>query len=231
MRRSLPLVLGLAAGAALFTACRDSAVAPHDAASPVRLDVAPVSFAQLASSSDGVQFTVTIDPKRETVYSDGITTVRFPAASICDPATSSYGPGTWDQSCAAATSPISLPVTLSLRNSRLHVEFGRDLRFVPSSDPARHVTLTVNNPAVAYTSESLRRYAIFYVPSGSSTLVDEAATDPSVVTVVRRSEGKVVRRLKHFTGYNVHLGIYDDCEPGVDDGCYKSPPEGTVTTQ
>ena len=229
MRRSLPVVLGLAAGAALFTACRDSAVAPQDAASPVRLDVAPVSFAQLAGSTGGVSVTVTIDPRRETIYSDGINTVRFPAGSICDPATSSYGAGTWDQPCAAATAPISLPITLSLRSSRLHVEFGRDLRFVPSSDPARHVTLTVSNPAVAYTSESLRRYAVFYVPSGSSTLIDEAAADPSVVTVVRRSEGTVVRRLKHFTGYNVHLGIYDDCEPGVDDGCYETPPEGTVT--
>lgn len=230
MRRSLPLVLALAAGAALFTACRDSAVAPQDAASPVQLDVAPVSFAQLEEGTGGASFTVTIDPRRETIYSDGINTVRFPAASICDPATSSYGAGTWDQPCAAATSPISLPVTLSLRNSRLHVEFGRDLRFVPSSNPARHVTLTVHNPAVAYTSESLRRFAIFYVPSGTSTLIDEAAGDPSLVTVINRGAGTVVRRLKHFTGYNVYLGIYDDCEPGVDEGCTENP-EGTVAVQ
>lgn len=227
MRRSASLVLGLAAGAAFFAACREAAVAPHDASSPLVPDVTPVSFSQLSRSTDGVTYTVTIDPRRETVFSDGINTVRFPAGSICDPATSSYGPGTWDQPCAAASSAIALPVTLSLRSNRLHVEFGRDLRFVPTSDPARYVTLTVKNPAVSTTTDDLRRFAIFYVPTGSTQLIDEGATDASLVTVIKRSEGKVVRRLKHFTGYNLHLGIYDDCTPGVDDGCL---PMGTVTT-
>lgn len=228
MRRSLPLVLGLTAAAALFVACRDAAVAPHDAQAPIALNVPPISLAQLSSTAGGASITVTIDPRRENVYSDGINTVRFPAGSICDPATSSYGPGTWDAPCTAATSPIELPITVSLVNSRLQIDFGRDLRFVPSADPSQHVTLTIKNPAVTNTTEDLARYAIFYVPSGTSTLIDEGRSDPSLVTVVSRKDGTVSRRLKHFTGYNVHLGIWDDCEPGVDDGCLAEAPTGTV---
>lgn len=219
MRRSLPLVLGLTAGAALFAACRDAAVAPHDAQAPIALNVPPISLAQLSSTDGGASFTVTIDPRRENVYSDGINTVRFPAGSICDPATSSYGPGTWDAPCTPATSPIALPITVSLVNSRLNIDFGRDLRFVPSGDATRHVTLTISNPAVQYTSEDLGRYAVFYVAAGSAQLVDEGASDPSLITVVNRAEGTVVRRLKHFTGYNVHLGIVTDCTPYVDPDC------------
>lgn len=231
MRRSVSLVVGLLAGAAVFSACREAAVAPQDALAPLALNVPPVSLAELQSEPAGASFTVTIDPRRDNVYSDGINTVRFPAGSICDPATSGYGPALWDAPCAPATAPISLPVTVTLRSGRLHVEFGRDLRFAPSADPAKHVVLTISNPAVSSTSESLGRYAVFYVPDGTSSLVDEAVHDPSLVTIVKRAEGKVVRRLKHFTGYNVHLGIWTDCQPGVDDGCYASPPEGTVTTQ
>ena len=231
MRRSVSLVVGLLAGAAVFSACRDAALAPHEALAPVALDVPPVSLTELQGVPAGASFTVTIDPRRENIYSDGINTVRFPAGSICDPATSGYGPGMWDAPCTSATAPISLPVALTVRSGRLHVEFGRELRFAPSNDPARHVTLTVSNPAVASTSENLRRFAIFYVPSGTSTLVDEAVADPSLVTIVKRSEGKVVRRLKHFSGYNLHLGIWTDCTPGVDDGCYAQPPEGTIKTQ
>lgn len=229
MRRSVSLVVGLFAGAAVFSACRDAALAPHDALAPVALTVPAVSFTEL--QGEPASWTVTIDPRRDNVYSDGINTVRFPAGSICDPATSGYGPGMWDAPCTAATAPISLPVTLTVSGGRLHVEFGLHLRFAPSNDPAKHVVLTVANPAVTSTSESLRRYAIFHVPTGTSTLVDEGITDPSLVTIVKRSEGKIVRRLKHFSGYNLHLGIWTDCTPGVDDGCYEQPPEGTVVTQ
>jgi hypothetical protein len=231
MRRSVSLVVGLLAGVAVFSACREVTVAPHDVLTPVALNVPPVSFSELQGEPAGISFTVTLDPRRDNTYSDGINTVRFPAGSICDPATSGYGPGMWDAPCVSATAPITLPITLSIRGGRLHVEFGRDLRFAPSSDPAKHVVLTVSNPVVSYTSENLRRYAIFYVPTGTSSLLDESLADPSLVTIIKRSEGKVVRRLKHFTGYNLHLGIWTDCMPGIDDGCYAQPPEGTVKAQ
>lgn len=229
MRRSVSLVVGLLAGAAVFSACRDAAVAPHDALAPIELNVPPVSFTELQGTT--TSYTVTIDPRRDNVYSDGTTSVRFPAGSICDPATSGYGPGMWDAPCAPASAPISLPVTRTVRNGRLHLEFGRDLRFAPSSNPAKHVILTIDVPAVSTTTESLSRYAVFYVPTGTSTLIDESVTDASLVTIVKRSEGRVVRRLKHFTGYNVHLGIWTDCTPNVDDGCYEEPPEGSVQAQ
>lgn len=232
MRRTVLLALGVSASAAFFAACSDGSLAPQAAQSPVELNVPSISFDELQGAPGGASFTVTIDPRRDNVYSDGINSVRFPAGSICDPATSSYGAGTWDQPCAAATAPITLPINVSLRGGRLHLEFGRDLRFAPSADPARHVVLTVANPAVTTTSESLRRFAIFYVPAGTTTLVDEGAADASLVTVVNTTAGTLTRRLKHFSGYNVHLGTWDEnCEPGVDAYCYATPPEGYVKPQ
>lgn len=224
MRRTAHLVLGVTASALFFAACSDSTVAPHASLAPVELRVPPVSFTELQAAPGGVSFAVTIDPRRDNVYSDGINTVRFPAGSICDPATSSYGPGTWDQPCTPATSAITLPITLSITGSRMHVEFGKALRFVPSTDPARQVVLTMVSPSVAYTTEDLAKYAIFYVPESAPQLVDEGAADRSLVTIIDRSQGTLSRRLKHFSGYNVHLGIWDDCQPGIDDGCYTSEP-------
>lgn len=232
MRRTVFLALGVSASAVLFAACSDGSLAPQQSRSPVELNVPPVSFDELQGTASGVSVTVTIDPRRDNIYSDGINSVRFPAGSICDPATSSYGAGTWDQPCAPATASITLPVNVSLRSGRLHVEFGKHLRFVPSADPARHVVLSVRNPAVTTTSENLRRFAIFFVPSGTNTFIDEGAADPSQVTVVDQASGTLTRRLKHFSGYNVHLGMWDEnCEPGVDWYCLSAPPEGSIKPQ
>lgn len=231
MRRSVSLLFGLTAGAVFFAACRDAAVAPVQALAPVALRVPPVSLDEMASSSTTTSFSVTIDPTRENLYSDGVTSIRFPANSICDPATSSYGPETWDHPCTPASAAIELPITLSVTDGRLSMEFGRDLRFVPSSDAANHVVLTVAVPEVSTTTKSLKRFAIFWVPAGTTTLVDEGASDASLVTIVKKTDGVLVRRLKHFSGYNLSLGIYDDCDPDTDPNCAETAPEGTVTAQ
>lgn len=231
MRRSVSLLFGLTAGAVFFAACRDAAVAPVQPLAPVSLRVPPVSLEELESSSTAKSFSVTIDPTVENLYSDGVNSIRFPANSICDPATSSYGPATWDDPCTPAREVIELPITLSVTNGRLSIEFGRDLRFVPSSDAAGHVVLTVDVPEVATTTESVRRFAIFWVPGGTDTLVDEGASDASLITIVKQSEGLLVRRLKHFSGYNLSLGVYDDCDPNTDPNCVESAPEGTVEAQ
>jgi len=229
MRRSLLLVLGLSAGATLFAACGDLARAPSEPAArpPAVLAVPPIAL-NGGHRDTTVSFSVTIDPTVETVYSDGISTIRFPARSICDPATSTYGPSEWDAPCAPATAPITVPVSVVIKGGRMTLHFHKDLRFAPSADPTRQVMLTMNVPAVKE-SQNLRRFAIFWMPTGTMNLVDEARTDPSVVTRVNRSAGQLVRRLKHFSGYNVHLGIYTDCTPYVDDGCVTH--EGEVNGQ
>lgn len=207
-----------------------AASACHEAAAPVASEpavehvLAGVSYSATAGAT--FSFVVPVDPTRDNVYTDGTTTVRIPAGAICDPATSSYGPGTWDSPCTPAASLLRIPVTVRvLSPGRAVLHFGLDMRFVPTNDPARQVTMTVNAPAVKTTSENLRRFAIFWLPSGSDKVVDEAATDGSVVTVIDRTSGKLTRRLKHFSGYVIRDGgvagtcldpeasIHDDCVP------------------
>lgn len=219
MRRSIYLVLGLFAGAASFSACRDAAVAPTENASAVELNVPQVALSELAASQGGIRFWVTLDPRRTNTYSDGINAIRIPAGAICDPATSSYGPAHWDEPCVAATSPITLPVTLSMVNRRIVIHFGKDLRFMPSADPERQVQLVVNAPAVKSSTEPLSAFNILWIPSDQDRYVDESVTDPSLATIVDRSQGRIIRRLKHFSGYYVHLGRSSECEVGVDEGC------------
>lgn len=213
-----------------------AASACHEAAAPVASEpavehvLAGVSYNTSAGST--YSFAITVDPTRDNVYSDGTTTVRIPAGSICDPGTSSYGPGTWDSPCTPASSPLRVPVTVRvLSPGRAVLHFGLDMRFVPTSDPARQVTLTVNAPTVKTTTENLRRFAIFWLPTGSDRVVDEAVTDGSLVTVVDRTNGRLIRRLKHFSGYVIRdggvAGTCMDPNASVDDDCV---PAGEVTT-
>jgi hypothetical protein len=232
MRRTVPLVVGLALGTASFSACRDVAVSPSERSlQSVALNVPAVSLNELQASSEGVTYSLTVDPRKDNVYSDGINTIQIPAGSICDPATSSYGPEYWDSPCEPAISPIALEVTLTARDSNLVLYFDRDLRFVPSGNPAKHVVLTVAAPSTKTTTEPLRRFAVQWIPTGQRSLLDEGARDASLVTVVKRGEGRLVRRLKHFSGYYVHLGYSSpDCDPDVDEGCVERP-EGEVDEQ
>lgn len=217
MRRSVLLVLGLTAGAAFFTACRDATVAPS--AGSVALDVPRVQYDELAESSSGVTYHVTLDPTRDIVYSDGINSIRIPAGAICDPATSGYGPELWDAPCAPAREPIRLSIKLTAMDGGMVVHFGKDLRFAPTSDRTRQVVLTSDVPNVMDSSLPASAYTILWMPTGTQQLVDEGATDPTLATVVDRVEGRLTRRLKHFSGYYVNLGFQQQCDPAVDSTC------------
>jgi len=67
---------------------------------------------------------------------DGLYTLVFPANSVCDPATSSYGPGTWDQPCTTLADGQSVTVTATygFTNHGLSVDFSPALRFNPKTE-------------------------------------------------------------------------------------------------
>lgn len=219
MRRSSYLVLGLFAGAAFFSACRDVGVAPSASPSPIELDVPKVTFEEIAATEAGISFSVTIDPTRDNLYGDGINTFVLPAGSICDPRTSTYGPAHWDAPCTPATAAIHVPVTLSELNGRLVLHFETDLRFVPTNDPAKQVVLEVDAPEITLADGSASDFTILWIPSDSDRFVDEGSADPSLATIVDFTRGKLVRRLKHFSGYYVNLGYNSQCDPNVETEC------------
>ena len=121
--------------------------------------------------------------------------IEFPyqVGSICDPLLSSYGPGTWNDSCT----PLRTNITITARTwlnarGKLETDFQPALRFVPGL--SQSVTLLLKDPAVAGTRID------FCTLSGC---VDESIADPSVATRLDKLNGAVSRIIKHFSGYTV----------------------------
>jgi hypothetical protein len=136
------------------------------------------------------------DPKMDADFEIGLTNIiEFPnqVASICDPHTSSYGPGTWDSPCAAATQPVRIAAKSWVNAAgKIATDFQPALRFVPGR--TERVLLTLKDAARAGTRIDF---------CSAAGCVDEAAADPSLAAVLDASNGKVYRTIKHFSGYTV----------------------------
>lgn len=217
MTNNQRLLLSVLSLAVLAASCGREVSAPD---ATLAVDPQP----QLALK-DGAGYTAqfVIRGARGTVFTDGVNTLTFPAGSVCDPSKSSYGPGEWDKPCPALASDLTITVKTTVANGRVNLDFSPSIRF----NPRRPVTLVVKNDAIK-TVGTAGSWAIFY-NIGDGKLVDEALTDPSVVTYVDRTNGVAWRRIKHFTGFNVALGMVDDCTPYVDPGCV--PVDGTTVEQ
>jgi hypothetical protein len=213
MTNNQRLLLSVVSLAVLAASCGRELSAPD-----AKLAVDPQP--QLALT-DGASYTsqFVIRGARGTTFTDGVNTLTFPAGSVCDPGKSSYGPGECDKPCAALSSDLTITVKATVADGRVNIDFSPNIRF----SPARPVTLVVKNDAIK-TGGTAGRWAIFY-NSGDGKLVDEAVTDPSVVTYVDRAEGVAWRRIKHFSGFNVTSGQVEDCTPYIDPGCV--PIDGT----
>jgi hypothetical protein len=191
--------------AAMLAACSDTATAPEPMDQPMAESYE--GSRQDLSRGDTVRFTITIDPSRKTVYylGDG-NTLTFPEGSLCD-TRSSYGEKEWDKPCARAASKLAVNVTAWMdRRGHAYLDFDKHIRFVPSSNPSQWVVLTF-----ADREASLNPFFnILYCPGsgrlGSSTCYDESKKDPSLITTRNPLTGKITRRIKHFSGYNVAAG-------------------------
>jgi hypothetical protein len=207
MRRLTSALTLVALGA--IAGCGDHG-SPTAAAPPPALDVA---------ASSGTQYSFDLSPKGG-VYWLGEFFLVVPANAVCDPATSSYGPGTWQDPCTPATTAVHVDATVSTVGGRDYLDFSQHLRFVPAKNPSGWVTLHTVRLAAIGGKGDLRRFSILFAAAPGGTEVDESAADSSLATHVNPGTGALWRRIEHFTGYNVHTGLVDDCTPGVDDGCY-----------
>jgi hypothetical protein len=196
--------------------CQENTVAPTQSAAsaPAAMSLAPqhpnlVLSPSAAKNSGTVDFTVSTGGG---VFMIGNNAVYFPANSICDPATSSYGVGTWDSPCKALRSSIKIHAVTRLVDGNPAVDFSPSLRFVPSNDPSRWVWIYMSSP----NGVSISKTNILFAPVLGGPAYDEALTDPSVRTFY--GAGVSVRHIKHFTGYLAN-GTW--CE----DGGLNNPPE------
>lgn len=180
----------IALGAAvLMTACQDS-VGPSRQRSVAATRPALARY-------DGTK-TFTYVPSYDNTVPLGDHKVTLAAWGVCDPAVSTYGPGTWDDPCTVLTHPIDITATTYTdANGHPFVVFQPALRFVPG----RVSTLYLTDKKA-----SLNLLAkINYCNDAGTNCVDESLTDPTLVTL-RNIQGYLYRRIKHFSGYNVAAG-------------------------
>jgi hypothetical protein len=197
----IALVAGLAA-------CSDGLTAPQNEA-PAGEPVNGGGSMQALTGWDTVRFSITIDPSRQTIYYLGAgNSLVFPAHSLCDVNKSSYGAGEWDKPCTVATSPATVGVKAWLdSDGHTRVDFSMHVRFVPSNDPTHWVNLTFADLQASLDPA----FNIYYCQSINGSCVDEAKNDPTLATIHNTKTGKITRRIKHFSGYNVAVG-HDDSD-------------------
>jgi len=200
----------LLAGA--LAACSDGTVAPpsQHVSGPSAVGGSTADLTQV----DTTRFSFVIDPSQKTSYYLGSgNTITFPAGTLCDPSTSTYGMGHWDDPCNVATAPLTVNAKAWLdRRGHPRVDFDKQIRFVPGNDPTKWVVLSFTDFAEAYTITS----SVLYCPNvNAGHCIDESKSDPSLVTYKDPITGRMSRRIKHFSGYNVFSG--QPCTPSPDD--------------
>jgi hypothetical protein len=214
MRRNYWVVVASAIVVGVLAGCSDNTVLAPTAtpnalasATPLTASFAPASRPSLALSGDKVKngstkFTVTPSGG---VFFVGNHAVVFPAGGICDPATSSYGPGEWDAPCSALNRPITISAKVKTVKGVTSVDFTPELRFVPSDDQSRWVWIYMFTPN-ARSATDLSQFNILFAQTLGATPVNDAAEDPSLRTYVDSRLGMSFRRIKHFSGYVVLNG-------------------------
>jgi hypothetical protein len=138
--------------------------------------------------------------------------IVMPAGSICDPATSGYGPEFWDAPCTPVNHSIVITATtMADVEGHPYIQFLPDLRFAPTKEVYLYLKDSKHSRA--------QNLSINWCPTGSATCIDEAALDPSLATERVGKSSILGRRLKHVSGYSITAR--GDCSGGVtvgDDG-------------
>lgn len=209
---------------ALLVGCQDqSVVAPKTSVAPSPSMLAPAGAPQLdlaANAPNNAIAEFTVGPAGGVFYV-GKNAVVFPAGSICDPATSSYGPESWDAPCREIHAPIHVrAVVVRAQNGRTWVDFSPELRFSPSANPSRWVWMYMSTPA-ALGAHDLSKFNILYASEIGGNIEDESSSDASLRTYVNTRSGMSYRRIKHFSGYTSSGGFA--CDPNTDADCAPDP--------
>lgn len=197
-RSRVRTLTALAAASLMLAACAGEATAPVAPTLRTQERTSPFvpSGAQraLVGVSDGT-YSFTINPGQTQMLQLGASGLYIPANAICDLGTSSYGVGTWDDSCSPQTAPMT--ITAVVRNAATDhpsVEFQPALRFSPSKQVWLYMSVT--NQATLDATKVL-----YYC--NETGCMDESQTDTDLKSYVDTKNFMVFRRIKHFSGYVV----------------------------
>lgn len=225
LRRYVPILI---AGAALLAAACADSVAPTSTATPSGLQTL-TAFGGATSAvrgdrraeDDATPFTFVLRARGGKVRIGGFW-LDYPARSVCDPATSGYGPEYWTMPCSTLGTDITITAKVWTEDGRTHADFSPDIRF----DPSRDVTISarVNELKGQLVSEDwVSMFAIWYSTrvGDDRLLIDETALFPELASVFEtrhgRATGLVTRKIYHFSGYYVRSGrVCDDSSESCD---------------
>jgi hypothetical protein len=227
MRRTSRYTAGPLIALLALAGCQDGVVSPKasrfeapGSSAPAPMSQAPAGRPNLSLSGglpDSTSVDFVVGPNGGVFYT-GNHAVVFPSQSICDPATSSYGPGTWDQPCTPLQTNLKVHAEVRHSNGITSVDFTPSLRFVPSTSSSRWVWMLMYSPEAVGADANLSDFNILWANTLGGATVDEAVADSSLRTYVDTFQGFSLRRIKHFSGYQ--LGAERDCTSN----CYTSPP-------
>ncbi len=193
--RILPVV-----GVLLVGACNEPAAPEAPVSEVAAFRIIPTY------ATDGKSADLLIEPSGG-VFVLGKHVLYFPPNTICDPAISTYGVTEWDKPCTAITTPIRVHAELREQDGRSWIDFTPHLRFVPSDDDDRWVTLFMYTKAAEGKRLTGKNAPpILWSPKIGAPGIDEALTDETLKTKWDKRLGGVYRRIKHFSGYNVWSG-------------------------
>jgi len=217
MRVSMLVRWGTALTAALMlAACSDTATAPPSAPA-ARPHLSDKQFEQWLLDNGGASRdgrgrnnktdsvwtkTFVVDPTTATTIKVGDHSVYFPANSICDPATSSYGPDHWDEACTPLDHAIDFHAEVRRNDAgQSWVDFTPAVRFVPTDDPNQTVWVMMK-AGTDVTTDNYADFGMQWMPNGTPDVtVNEATVDGDLKTYVDLDRDVVFRRVKHFSGY------------------------------
>ena len=197
------IATGVVATSLMLVACSD---APTQVAPPASHISMPkpsrIAFAVVSHQVDGdtAISLITLDTEQEDSFllPDGAK-ITFPAQSVCDIATTSYGTDHWNEPCEPQRTSVQITVR-SWVDSTGHprLDFSPRMRFNPAANPVV-LSLVTSDPA----GTSL---GINYCPDDAETCIDESIADSDLLTFFDSASGTYFRRVKHFSGYNIASG-------------------------
>jgi hypothetical protein len=217
MRPPARLILSGAALLVVASCVNDTAVAPSLSAPPIIGSPALAALA-IPTSTD---FVIPVAGGQVAVLG-GTYNLDVPANAVCDPnaqdSQAGYAAGDWDAPCTPASADIAVHATLKWSHNRLWVDFSPALRFVPTQIVT--ISTDVMSAGVRYyagqdaagnvfdnSNGRSRKWGIMYAGEIDGNPVDDSRLDPSSQTRVDFATGKISRRVRHFSGYNILTGL------------------------
>jgi hypothetical protein len=212
----------------VLASCRDGLVTQSGsptfaapAVAPASMKLAPQGRPSLSLSGglpDSTSGDFYVGPNGGVFYL-GNHAVVFPAGSVCDPATSTYGRGTWDDACSPISKSLVVHAEVRRKDGVTSIDFSPALRFVPSSSPSNWVWLVMYSPDAKGATGDLSQFNIFYTPAVGAAPIDETTSDATLRTYVDNFSGISLRRIKHFSMYESGYGLGSgrSCDPAVEE--------------